>query len=227
MKLYIDDANPEEIRRLWTLYPADGVTTNPYILSREGSDPRSTLNQIRQIIGSEAELFVQVLADEADEIVLEAETIAGALGGRTVVKIPSVPAGFQAMKALKAKGIVTCGTAVYTPMQAYLAAKSGAAYVAPYLNRIDNMGFDGVRIVKQIQDILTRGKYGAEVLAASFKNSQQVLELCEYGIGAATCAPAILDGFVKNAAIDAAVAAFTADFEKAVGKGKTMKSILG
>ena len=226
MKLYIDDADLGEIRRLWEIYPLDGVTTNPTILARSGRHPKETLLEIRKIIGDDAELFVQALPKDTAEIIADGEAIVSAFGAKTVVKIPSVPEGFAAMKALNRKGIVTCGTAVYTPMQAYLAAKAGAAYVAPYLNRIDNMGFDGVRIVKQIHDLLQKGGYSTEVLAASFKNSQQVLDICAYGISAATCAPAIIDGFTNNVAIDAAVDAFVADFERAYGKGETMKSLL-
>jgi fructose-6-phosphate aldolase 2 len=122
------------------------------------------------------------------------------------------------MKALKADGIKTCGTVVYTPMQAFLAAKAGASFVAPYVNRIDNMGYDGVKVVKEIQDILVNNHMDCMVLAASFKNSQQVLELCAYGVGSATAAPAVIDSFVKNPAIDAAVQDFIRDFENATGK---------
>ena len=111
-------------------------------------------------------------------------------------------------------------------MQAYLAAKAGADYVAPYVNRIDNMGFDGVGVVEQIQDILTLHGYDTQVLAASFKNSQQVLTLCAYGIGSATCAPAVIDAFVKNLAIDGAINDFTRDFYSLAGEGKSMADLI-
>ena len=112
-------------------------------------------------------------------------------------------------------------------MQAYLAAKSGAEYAAPYINRIDNMGFDGVETVKKIQDIFDLHEFSTRILAASFKNSQQVLSLCSYGIKAATCAPSVIDGFVNNAAIDAAVMAFLKDFEKAAPGSKSMADLIG
>ena len=110
-------------------------------------------------------------------------------------------------------------------MQAYLAAKAGASYVTPYVNRIDNMGYDGVSVTKKIQDILENNGYECKVLAASFKNSNQVLELCEYGVGAATCSPDVIDNFVKNVAIDKAVDDFVKDFEEYTGK-HSMKEIL-
>lgn len=127
------------------------------------------------------------------------------------------------MKALKKEGIRTTGTAIYTAMQAYLAAKSGASYTAPYVNRIDNMGYNGVGVAKEIRDIFEIHGLDCGILAASFKNSQQVLELCEYGIEAATVAPSVIDGFVNNVAITAAVDAFVKDFEGLTGEGKTMK----
>ena len=109
------------------------------------------------------------------------------------------------MKALKAEGIRFIGTAIYTPMQGILAAKCGAEYVAPYVNRIDNMGFDGIKVSKEIHDAITaNGLDHSGLLAASFKNSQQVLDLVRYGVKAVTVAPDVIEGLVKNAAIDAA-----------------------
>ena len=107
-------------------------------------------------------------------------------------------------------------------MQGFLAAKSGAEYVAPYINRIDNMGFDGVQVAKDIHDAIIRNGLDSGLLAASFKNSQQVLELTKYGVKAVTVAPDVIEGLVKNAAIDAAIAKFTADFQSLTGDGKTM-----
>lgn len=226
MELYIDDANTEEICRLIDLYPIDGVTTNPSILSKTGKNPAEVLREIRSIIGAEKYIFAQVIPTDANGMVRDAHAIISLLGERTVVKLPSIPEGFKAIRKLSAEGMLTCGTVVYTPMQAYLAAKSGAAYVAPYINRIDNMGFDGVHVVEQIQDILTLHGYSTKILAASFKNSQQVLSLCAYGIEAATCAPSVIDSFAKNAAINKAVSDFQEDFEKAAPKIKTLAELI-
>lgn len=223
MKLLIDDANIEEIRRLYDLYPVDGVTTNPSILAKTGRNPFEVLREIRAFIGEEADLHVQAVALNAEGMIADAHRIVEELGKNTYVKIPCIPEGFKAMKALKKEGIRTTGTAVYTAMQAYLAAKSGASYAAPYVNRIDNMGYNGICVAKEIQDIFEIHGLDCGVLAASFKNSQQVLELCEYGIEGATAAPAIMDGFVNNVAITAAVDAFVKDFEGLTGMGMTMK----
>lgn len=218
MKLLIDDAHIEEIKRIYDLYPIDGVTTNPSILYKTGKDPRETLQEIRSFIGEDALLFAQAVADDAEGMVKDAHCITALTGKNTIVKIPSVPEGFKAIRMLKKEGILTCGTVVYTPMQALLAAKAGASYVAPYVNRIDNMGYDGVRVSEEIQDIFDNNGMTCEVLAASFKNSQQILELAKYGIPAATAAPSVIDAFVKNPAIDSAVEDFVNDFKKLTGK---------
>lgn len=226
MKLIIDSANLEEIKRIYETYPVDGVTTNPTILFREDQNPYTLLKEIRAYIGKEAELHVQVISLDADEMVKEAEMIQKQLGENTFVKIPVTPEGLKAIRILAKKGGNVTGTAIYNQMQAFLAAKAGAKYVAPYVNRIDNFGYSGVSVTMQIQDILTKSGFDTEILAASFKNSQQVLDLCEYGVGAATAAPAIIENLIKGEMISQAVLAFKDDFEDLCGEGSTMLSCL-
>lgn len=225
MKFCIDDANTEKIRRICDLYPIDGVSTNPSILAKTGRAPYEVLKEIRSIIGEDGELFVQAVSKDAFGIVREAHRITEELGAKTLIKIPCVPEGFKAMKMLKGEGIRFIGTAIYTPMQGWIAAKCGAEYVAPYVNRIDNMGFDGVAVAMQIHDLIAGSGYDSYsgLLAASFKNSQQVLELARYGVKAVTVAPDIIEGLVKNAAIDAAVDQFVLDFQGLCGEGRTME----
>lgn len=223
MKLIIDDAHIDQIKEIYEFYPVDGVTTNPTILAKSGRKPYDVLKEIRAFIGAEAELHVQVIAKTADGMVEDAHRILAELGKNTYVKIPSVPEGFKAMKLLHQEGVNLTATAIYTPMQAFLAAKAGASYAAPYINRIDNMGYDGVAIAQHIHDIFRKNNLDAEVLAASFKNSQQMLDLAEYGVGAATASPDVISALVKNEAITSAVNVFIGDFEKLVGEGKTMK----
>lgn len=222
MKLIIDDADIKSIRKLYEYYPVSGVTTNPSILMKTGGKPYEVLKEIRSFIGKEADLHVQVIAKDADGMVKDARRIVSELGENTFVKIPSIPEGFKAMKLLKKDGIRVTATAVYTPLQGYLAAECGAEYTAPYINRIDNMGYDGIAIAKEIHDIYRNNGYNTGVLAASFKNSQQVLELCRYGIRAITASPSVIENFVNNAAINSAVDAFVRDFETLTGSGMTM-----
>ena len=218
MELLIDDANVAAIKKMYEFYPIDGVTTNPSILAKTGRAPFEVLKEIRTLIGAEAQLHVQAVAKDAAGMVKDAHRIVTELPGNTFVKIPAVQEGFKAMKQLKKDGIVTTATAIYTPLQGFLAGKCGAAYAAPYINRIDNMGYDGLGVARAIHDIFQQNGLSTKLLAASFKNSQQVLELCKYGVGAATVAPSVIEGFVKNAAIDAAAQVFVEDFQKLTGK---------
>ena len=224
MKLIIDDSHIDQIKKIYEFYPVDGVTTNPSILAKSGRKPYEVLREIREFIGSEAELHVQAVAKTAEGMIEDAHRIIAELGTNTYVKIPAVPEGFKAMKELNKEGILITATAIYTPLQGFLAGKCGASYAAPYINRIDNMGYNGIQVAKQMHDIFKKNNLKTEVLAASFKNSQQVLELCEYGVGASTVAPEVIEGLVKNQAITAAIEDFVKDFETLAGEGKTMSS---
>ena len=222
MKLLIDDANLERIKHIYNYYPIDGVTTNPSILAKYGKPPYEALLAIREFIGNKAELHAQVISTTAEAMVEEGRKIERILGNNTYVKIPAIPEGLKAMQILRGEGYHVTATGIYTPMQAYLAAKAGAEYAAPYVNRIDNLGADGVTTTKKIQDIYVRNNLETRILAAGFKNSQQVQELCEYGISCLTISSDVIENLIKNANVTAAVADFVADFESLCGPGKTM-----
>lgn len=222
MKLIIDFANLDDIKRLYEYYPIDGVTTNPSILAKEKKNPYEVLTAIRNFIGKDADLHVQALSMKAEQMVEEADVIRKKLGDNTFVKIPTTVEGVKAIKILKAKGVRITATAIYTHMQAFLTGKAGADYVAPYVNRIDNLGANGIKTAIEIHDILKRNNLPTEVLAASFKNTQQAQELALHGLGAATIAPDVIEGMLKVDAAILAVDAFVKDFEKLCGEGKTM-----
>lgn len=226
MKFIIDDANLEKIKAIYSTFAVDGVTTNPSILAKNKKQPFEILREIRAFIGAEAELHVQVVASDAEGMIEDAHRIQKELGMNTYVKIPTTKEGLKAMLALKKEGANITATAIYTQMQAFLAGKAGADYAAPYVNRIDNLGANGVKTAKEIHDIFKKNGLKTEVLAASFKNSQQVLELCEYGIGAATIAPDVIEGLITNDSVAKAIEVFVQDFEGLCGKGKTMKDCL-
>lgn len=223
MKLIIDDADIGKIKELYSVYPVDGVTTNPSILAKNGKPPYETLREIRAFIGADADLHVQVAATDAEGMIEDAHRIQQELGANTYIKIPVTREGLKAIKGLNAEGANITATAIYTRMQAFLGGKAGACYAAPYVNRIDNLGADGIRTAREIHDIFKKNGLKTEVLAASFKNSQQVQELCEYGIGAATISPDIIEGLIKNDSVAMAVESFTRDFEGLCGGGITMK----
>ncbi|MGN0466468.1 MAG: fructose-6-phosphate aldolase [Lachnospiraceae bacterium] len=222
MKFVIDDANIDKIKEIYNYYPVDGVTTNPSILAKSKRNPYEVLREIREFIGEDAELHVQAVSKKAEDMVEEGHKICRELGKNTYIKIPTTPEGLKAMKMLSKEGYRVTATAIYTPMQAFLAGKAGADYAAPYVNRIDNLGANGVETAKVIHDIFKKNGLKTEVLAASFKNSQQVLELCKYGIGAATIGTDVIDGLINNASVSSAIDGFIADFEELCGEGKTM-----
>lgn len=222
MTFLIDDADIERIKALYNYYPIDGVTTNPSILAKYGKNPYEALFAIREFIGNKAALHVQVVSTTAEDMVNEGRKIERMLGNNTYIKIPTVPEGLKAMQILRSEGYHVTATAIYTPMQAYLAAKAGAEYAAPYVNRIDNLGGDGVTSTKRMHDIYTNCNAETKILAAGFKNSQQVQELCEYGIDCLTIASDVIENLIKNANVTTAVNDFVADFETLCGKGKTM-----
>lgn len=222
MKLIIDNADIDQIKTLYEYFPISGVTTNPTILTKTGRPAYEVLKEIRAFIGPDADLHAQVISSTAEKMIEEAIYIKQQLGDNTYVKIPVTREGLKAIKSLsKSHGRITA-TAVYTTMQAYLAGEAGADYVAPYVNRIDNLAQDGVQTVKDIQDIFRNNQMGTKILAASFKNTRQVIELIKYGIDSATAAPDIIEAFIKNDSVDAAVRAFTDDFYNAYGEGCTM-----
>ena len=224
MKFLVDHADIQKIKEVYRVFPMDGVSTNPSILAASGRQPFDVLKEIREFIGTKADLHVQVVGRTADAMMEDAERIRKELGANTYVKIPVNEEGLVAIKTLRKedKGVRITATAVYTAMQGFLAAKAGANFVAPYVNRIDNLGANGIETAKIIHDIFRRNDLSADILAASFKNSQQVLELAKYGVKAATVGPDVIESFVKNAAITSAVEDFIRDFEKLTGPGKTM-----
>ncbi|HJB06872.1 MAG TPA: fructose-6-phosphate aldolase [Candidatus Enterocloster faecavium] len=223
MKLMIDEGQIQVIRRLYDVFPAEGVTTNPSILAKTGRPPYEVLKEIRAFIGKEAQLHVQVTGESREEMLEESRRIRRELGENTFIKVPVNREGMAAIRLMKQDKALVTGTAVYTRMQAYLAAQAGADYVAPYVNRIDNLGADGIQTVKDIHALFRNNGLSTQVLAASFKNSQQVQELCLCGIGAATVSADVMERLLKNDAVDMAVSVFRKDFEGLCGQGKTMK----
>lgn len=226
MKLLIDDANLDVIKDIVSLYPIDGVTTNPTILSKAGENPKERLVKIREVIGEDKDLHCQVVAESKEEMKDQARKLVRLLGENTYIKIPSSGEGFKAMEELSKEGIKVTATGIYTPLQGFLAAKAGAKYLAPYVNRIDNLGYDGLAVARKIQNILEANHFDTEILAASFKNSNQVLDLVERGVGALTLAPTVFNNLVNDRNVDFAIKTFEDDFAKILNEGDSFSDIL-
>lgn len=225
MRIYIDTANTEDIARLVSKFPVDGVTTNPSLLAREKNNPMEQLKKIRSILEDDMELHAQVLSSSAEEMIIEAEYMRKHLGENLFVKVPVTPEGIKAMKELSKKGVNLTATAIYTPMQAVMAAKAGARWTAPYVNRLDMIGANGVQVAIDIHNILTKMQVKTQLLAASFKNVEQILKLAEVGAGSVTVAPELIEQLLYHPLTDKAVADFTSDFESITAKGSAMNKL--
>ncbi|WP_296115212.1 transaldolase family protein [uncultured Anaerococcus sp.] len=226
MKLLIDDANLDAIEAILALYPIDGVTTNPTILAKAGENPKERLIKIRKLIGDDLDLHCQVVASSKEDMKDQARKLVKVLGDNTYIKIPSSGEGFKAMEELSKERIKVTATGIYSPLQGFLAAKAGAKYLAPYVNRIDNLGYDGLAVARKIQNILEANDFDTEILAASFKNSNQVLDLVERGVGALTLGTAVFDSLVNDRNVDFAIKTFEDDFAKILDEGQTFSNIL-
>ena len=221
MKYLIDTGNLEAIKHINEFYPIDGVTTNPTLVSKEKTDFWKLIKGIREIIGSDKALHVQTVQETAEKMVEEAKLIKDTVGGKLYIKIPIGEEGLKATMELKKLGIGVTMTAIFTPQQALIAAKAGASFVAPYVNRLDNILGDGVGVVEDI--VTTFDNYGldCEVLSASFKNCQQIHECALCGCHAATISPDLFKAAISHPMTDAGVAGFMKDW-KAVYGSKTI-----
>jgi fructose-6-phosphate aldolase 2 len=225
MRLYIDSADVEKISYINRYYPIAGVTTNPTIIVKEKRPYLELLKEIRVIIGDDKELFVQVIGDTAEEMVAESKYILHELPGNTVIKIPVTKEGIRAIRLLSAENIPTLATTIYTSFQALMAAMAGAKYVAPYVNRMDNLTVDGVKVVAEIAQFFRTYQLPTEILAASFKNVQQVHDVCLAGAQTVTVSPDLIEKFIAFPATTADVQAFKEDWKKAFGANKN--SLIG
>ncbi|MBO5417273.1 MAG: fructose-6-phosphate aldolase [Clostridia bacterium] len=219
--LYIlDTADLNAIRHVNEFYPLDGVTTNPSIIAKEKTDFLKLVKEIRNIIGEDKMLHVQTTAKKAEDIVSEAKMLKEILGGEFYIKVPIDEEGLKATKILSEIGIPVTMTAIFTPAQALMAAKAGAAFVAPYVNRLDNITGDGVRVVEEIVCLFDTYGLDCKVLAASFKNSEQVHKSALCGCHSVTVSPEIMTGLIKHPLTDVAVAGFEKDWQGVYGDKK-------
>ena len=217
MLVLIDNANIYEIERLYSMYPYDGVTTNPSILMNERKNPIKVLKSIRDFLPRSSQLHAQVVSETTEQMIEEAHFMLREID-ELFIKVPVTAQGMRAIHLLKQEGINITATAIYTAMQAFMAAKAGARYTAPYVNRLDNMGADGVQVAMDIHTMFRANNMEADVLAASFKNSQQILNLCKHGVGAVTAAPDVLDALIHHDATFTAEENFTQDFYSLVNE---------
>lgn len=216
--LYIlDTADLDAIKHCNEFYPLAGVTTNPSIIVKEKADFWTHIKAIRDIIGPEKMLHVQIVQTEAAKMVEEAKLICEKIGGKTYIKIPICEEGLKATMELKKLGIGVTMTAIFTPQQALISAMAGASFVAPYVNRLDNILGDGSDVAAQIVNLFNIYKLDCKVLVASFKNAEQVHKCALAGCDIVTVSDDILRALIDHPMTGAAIAGFDKDWESVYG----------
>ncbi|MCR5485319.1 MAG: fructose-6-phosphate aldolase [Clostridiales bacterium] len=226
MLYIIDSAHIEQIKNCIEYYPVDGVTTNPTIISKENSDFKSLIKEIRHVIGPDKMLHVQTTAKNADDIIKEAIALMEFVGGDFYIKIPITPEGLKATMKLSKMGIKVTMTAIFTQQQALIAAKAGASFVAPYINRLDNIVSDGVHVVEEIVKMFRIYDIKCKVLAASFKTIEQVHKIAMVGSDAITMNPELFKQLTYHPLTLYAIDDFMKDWESVYGDS-TITDLLG
>ena len=216
MKIYLDTADVIQVKELADFLPLAGVTTNPTIAAKSGIPLNIVLPQLREALGHGGLLFAQVIADKAEDMVEEAKRL-NSYVDNLVVKIPVNQEGLKAMKLLSGSKIRILGTAVYTTTQGLLAALAGAEFVAPYVNRIEMLSGNGIQTVQTLTRLLELHAPHCQVLGASFKNTQQVIDCLLANCGGVTIPSDLAYQLLNNPAVDIATAQFQSDWKTAYG----------
>ncbi|MGN6614996.1 MAG: fructose-6-phosphate aldolase [Candidatus Nitrosocosmicus sp.] len=211
MKIFLDTANIESIKKYTELGIVDGITTNPSLLLKENKDPIEAMKKIVKLVDGPVSL--EIVATDFDEIMEEALKLAG-YGNNVVVKIPMSVAGLKAVHTLSQKNIKTNVTLIFSANQALLAAKAGATYVSPFIGRLDDIGQDGLTVISEIVQIFSNYDITTQVLVASVRHPIHVIESAKLGADVATLPPEILQKMVHHSLTDKGLDIFLSDWEK-------------
>jgi transaldolase len=215
MKFFIDTANLEQIQEAHALGILDGVTTNPSLMAKEGiKGEEAIVNRYKAICEMvDGDISAEVLSTKYEDIIEEGKKLA-AIHPNIVVKVPMIKDGVKAIKYFTDNGIRTNCTLIFSAGQAILAAKAGAAYVSPFIGRIDDSGWDGMLLIEQIATIFTVQGYKTEILAASIRNANHIVRAAELGADVCTCPLESILGLLKHPLTDIGLAKFLEDAKK-------------
>ena len=211
MKIFLDTANLESIRKFNDMGLLDGITTNPSLMSKEGGNPKDGMAEITKIIKGDVSL--EVLSTEYSGMVDEGKKLRD-YGQNVVVKVPMTPDGLKACKILTSEGIPVNVTLIFSSNQAVLAAKAGAKYVSPFIGRLDDIGHDGMHLIKEIKTIFSNYNFKTQILVASIRHPLHVIEAAKIGADVVTLPPAVLDKMLGHPLTDIGLKNFLADWEK-------------
>ena len=211
MKFFVDTADVSEIREIADAGLADGVTTNPSLIMKSGRDFMEVISEICDLV--EGPVSAEVTALEAPAMIAEGKTLAG-LASNVVVKLPLTWDGFKACRSLSDDGIQTNVTLCFSANQGLLAAKAGATYVSPFIGRLDDLGVDGMELIRDLRVIYDNYGFDTEILAASIRSNAHVQDCAIVGADVVTAPPAVLRGLVKHMLTDRGLEAFLSDWKK-------------
>jgi transaldolase len=214
MKIFIDSGNLREIQSLVPLGIIDGVTTNPSLLAKESEEPRAIVREICRLV--QGPVSAEVVATDAPGMIAEGRELA-AIDEHVVVKVPFTREGVKATKALASEGLRVNVTLVFSATQALLAAKVGAAYVSPFVGRLDDIASDGMGLIRQLVEVYGHYDFPTEILVASVRHPMHIVEAARMGADVCTCPPAVIEACFKHPLTDIGLEKFLKDWEKAQG----------
>ena len=218
MEFILDTADLEAVKQLDELLTIEGVTTNPSIITKSGKTPEQAIKEFVEYLRPEQKFFVQVVSTDYEQMLEEARYICSLRPKNTYVKIPVTHNGYKAIKQLKSEGLGVLATAIYSADEAFLAAMNGADYLAPYVNRMCNYG-DGIgQVLDLLQMLETQGFENTKVIAASFKNVEQVHALIAAGIQSVTVPPEVVFTMIDHPGTKIAVDEFSVAWREAYGR---------
>lgn len=217
MKIFVDTAKVEDIKKANDMGVICGVTTNPSLIAKEGRDFKEVITEITQIVDGPISGEVKATTTSAEGMIKEGREIAS-IHKNMVVKIPMTIEGLKAVKVLSKEGIKTNVTLVFTSNQALLAARAGASYVSPFLGRLDDISQSGIELIKEISSIFKIYNFDTEIIAASVRNHIHVKECALAGADIATIPYGVIEQMTKHPLTDAGILKFQQDYEKVFGK---------
>ena len=217
MKFFIDTAKVEDIRKANDMGVICGVTTNPSLIAKEGRDFNEVIREITTIVDGPVSGEVKATTTDAEGMIAEGREIAK-IHPNMVVKIPMTVEGLKATKALSADGIKTNVTLIFTANQALLAARAGAAYVSPFLGRLDDISVRGTDLIREIAQIFAAAKIDTQIIAASVRTTIHVTDCALAGADIATVPYAVIEQMTRHPLTDAGIAKFQADYKAAFGE---------
>ncbi len=212
MKLFLDTGSLKDIEAFVPLGIVDGVTTNPSLMAKESGDPRQIIKKICRLV--KGPVSAEVIATEAEGMIREGRELA-AIDPHVVIKLPFGKEGLKACKALAAEKIPVNMTLIFSPTQALLCAKVGAAYVSPFIGRLDDIATEGMNLIEEIVDIFQNFGFTTEVLVASVRHPVHVVQAARLGADVCTCPPAVVEAMFKHPLTDIGLERFLKDWEKA------------